>query len=63
MFSLLTIFILVALGLGGLRLSKMGRRPPDYPPGPPTLPIIGNMHLFPSKDSRHQFQRWAQEYG
>lgn len=26
------------------RLLRVGRRPHDYPPGPPTLPILGNMH-------------------
>lgn len=26
-------------------LFTTGRRPKDYPPGPPTLPILGNIHL------------------
>ena len=26
-------------------LLTTGRRPKDYPPGPPTLPILGNIHL------------------
>jgi hypothetical protein len=26
------------------RLLSIGKRPKDYPPGPPTLPIIGNIH-------------------
>lgn len=26
------------------RLSRIGRRPADFPPGPPTLPILGNIH-------------------
>ncbi|KAJ5482591.1 hypothetical protein N7475_001403 [Penicillium sp. IBT 31633x] len=45
------------------RLCKSGRRPPNYPPGPPTLPLIGNLHQMPSKDGHLQFQKWAQEYG
>lgn len=45
------------------RLNQMGRRPKDYPPGPPTLPIIGNLHLMGKKRTHLQFQDWAREYG
>lgn len=45
------------------RLSKVGRRPKDYPPGPPTLPIIGNLHQMPTEKGHLQFQKWAEEYG
>ncbi|KAG9203893.1 hypothetical protein G6514_002054 [Epicoccum nigrum] len=45
------------------QLSKIGRRPTDYPPGPPTLPLIGNLHLMPKEKGHLQFQKWAEEYG
>jgi hypothetical protein len=54
---------LTSLALLLYRLSRIGRRPEGYPPGPPTLPIIGNLHLIPNKKAHLQFQKWAEEYG
>ena len=45
------------------QLSKIGRRPKDYPPGPPTLPVLGNLHQIPDKSRHLQFEKWAREYG
>ncbi|RYC66039.1 hypothetical protein CHU98_g182 [Xylaria longipes] len=45
------------------QLNKVGRRPKDYPPGPPTLPIIGNLHQIPRERRYVQFEKWAREYG
>lgn len=56
--------LLIAASLALLyRLAKIGRRPPDYPPGPPTLPFIGNLHLMPKEHIYLQLQKWAEEYG
>ncbi|PFH48833.1 hypothetical protein AMATHDRAFT_5417 [Amanita thiersii Skay4041] len=40
-----------------------GKRAPNMPPGPPTLPIIGNMHLMPHNRLHFKFYEWAKEYG
>ena len=54
----LTSFLLVRWLFG-----KVGRRLKEYPPGPPTLPVIGNLHQIPSQKRHLQFGKWAQEYG
>ncbi|KAF1845289.1 cytochrome P450 [Cucurbitaria berberidis CBS 394.84] len=56
-------FIATLVALAVYRLSKVGRRPVGYPPGPPTLPLIGNLHLMPKEKAHLQFQKWAEEYG
>ncbi|KAH7092976.1 cytochrome P450 [Paraphoma chrysanthemicola] len=56
-------FLLLPLLYATYRLWRLGHRPKNYPPGPPTLPVLGNIHLM-VKDKPHlQFQKWAQEYG
>ncbi|KAF6825843.1 cytochrome p450 [Colletotrichum plurivorum] len=54
---------LVLVAVAVFKLWNVGRRPKDYPPGPPTLPLIGNLHQIPSTQSHHQFKKWAKEYG
>ena len=35
----------IALLLYFVTMSGIGQRPHDFPPGPPTIPILGNLHL------------------
>ncbi|KAF2994675.1 hypothetical protein E8E13_001610 [Curvularia kusanoi] len=56
-------FVVTALTILIYRCRNIGRRPKGYPPGPPTLPLIGNLHQMPKEKAHLQFQKWAEEYG
>lgn len=50
---------LVILGV----VQKARRQRSRYPPGPPALPIIGNVHQLPAENQEHTFQEWGRKYG
>lgn len=53
----------ILLSYGFYRLLKVGSRPKGIPPGPPTIPILGNLHQIPKENAWLQYQKWAKEYG
>ncbi|KAM5353164.1 hypothetical protein ACJZ2D_016944 [Fusarium nematophilum] len=59
----LLCLVLLGTGLIVYRLSQIGRRSPNLPPGPPTEPFWGNIRQMPKRDPYKQFEKWAQEYG
>ena len=56
------------VGIAGLafliyQICQVGRRPKNMPLGPPTLPVVGNLHLLPSNNVHVKFKEWAEKYG
>ncbi|KAK7687148.1 hypothetical protein QCA50_009651 [Cerrena zonata] len=45
------------------RLRKIGSRESGLPPGPPTLPLIGNLNIFPTSRAHLKFTDWVRTYG
>ncbi|CAL1706628.1 unnamed protein product [Somion occarium] len=64
MFSILLFTILaVSSAWLWLRLRKVGTRELELPPGPPTLPLLGNILELPTAKAYLKFAEWAKTYG
>ncbi|RAL02615.1 cytochrome P450 [Aspergillus ibericus CBS 121593] len=55
------VCILAVFVLLGAKLKQRTR--PNLPPGPPGLPLLGNLHQFPSSNTRTTFDKWHRTYG
>ena len=63
MSSGLTLPLAVAASTYGVyALLNMGSRAKDMPPGPPTVPILGNAHHFPKEFPHFQFTEWGKYF-
>ncbi|KAJ7621360.1 cytochrome P450 [Roridomyces roridus] len=63
MSSLLPISLGVLFLFLCVRILRIGSRERGLPPGPPTVPILGNMHIFPTEYAHYKFTEWARKYG
>ncbi|KIX96479.1 uncharacterized protein Z520_07745 [Fonsecaea multimorphosa CBS 102226] len=54
---------LAVVFIGIWRVLRIGRRDQKLPPGPPTVPILGNAHQIPLTGLGKKFEQWAKEYG
>ncbi|EIN06323.1 cytochrome P450 [Punctularia strigosozonata HHB-11173 SS5] len=63
MVSLIIAFAVCAACYLTATLLQIGRRDKRLPPGPPTLPVLGNLHLFSPKYTYRQLTGWARTHG
>ena len=57
------LLILLPLFYSTVRWLRSTLRPSKYPPGPPTLLGLGNLHQIPRLWSHLKLDSWAKEYG
>ncbi|KAG8997242.1 hypothetical protein FRB90_012552 [Tulasnella sp. 427] len=60
--------LVLGLPLAGIaylayQLKDVGRRESYLPAGPPTVPLLGNLDVFPKEYAHYRFTEWAQKYG
>ena len=55
--------ILAILASLALYIFSQKRKRSKLPPGPPRLPLIGNLHQAPSERAWTTYEKWVEQYG
>ncbi|KAF8192970.1 cytochrome P450 [Pholiota molesta] len=63
MAPLLLLAFFTAIAWAYLKLRNVGSREPRLPPGPPTIPLLGNLHMFPNEFANIKLTEWARIWG
>ncbi|KIW74043.1 hypothetical protein PV04_02111 [Phialophora macrospora] len=63
LFNIATLGIVAFVVLAWLLSFLWSRKRPNLPPGPPRLPIIGNLHQAPEHYPWRTYQEWSKQYG
>ncbi len=56
--SALSSFWLYAIALSVwavVKVIRIGHREPGLPPGPPTVPVLGNLNIFPTENLHYKY--------
>lgn len=57
------LLVCAAAGLLVYRCLQVGKRGPALPPGPKTVPVLGNLLTIPPRYAHLYFHKLAKEYG